>query len=803
MTYRPDGGPAIAIAWECLSNFTRDDAFTARLTLRNIGRDAIASGWTLCFNTCRKILPETVSAGFQSAHLNGDLFSLRMPRGDAWLPGQEYVVEYESLHWAISITDAPLGFYLLDGAGNAFDLGDPEIAPFARPEQRHRMQGDLLPTADAAWRFEQNAALSLLEDDMVGRITPRPRMARFDARSCALRRSTPIDSGAELDNESAFLRSLLATLPEGEGDARILLETDPAMEAEAYRLEIAPERVLVRGADAHGVSNGLQSLAQLLAQDGTLPCGKVLDTPRFAYRGMMLDVARHFSSVDTVLRLLDCMASYKLNRFHFHLTDDEGWRLEIAGLPELTDIGAVRGHAAKPGVRLQPAYGSGPDPKNASGSGYFTRDDYKEILRYAQARHIEVIPEMEMPGHARAAVQAMESRYHRLKAAGDPDYAKYLLNDLEDRSVYNSPQLFGDNVINPGHESSYTFIEHVVAEVVKLHREAGVPLSTIHMGGDELAHGAWEKSPVSAAMMKKHNLETVVDLWDYFYDRVDGILRKHGVFMSGWEELAARQTMLDGRPKLIPNPRFPERGFSAYVWNNTTGNEDLAYRLANAGYDIVLTPVTRMYMDMAHNANPDEHGVNWGAYVELDTVHDFIPLDINKNAPESARIGKDRLTDYGKRRVRGLQANLFVETVLEPSRIDYLVMPRLVAVAERGWAADPAWARENDPAKAQVLHRAAWTGFVNALGQRVLPRLDLDGSKVAYRSAPPGMIEEGGQVKVNHVLPGMVLRYTVDGSMPNASSPVVNGPIAARGTIRAAAFDRNGRMGHVATIERR
>ena len=139
----------------------------------------------------------------------------------------------------------------------------------------------------------------------------------------------------------------------------------------------------------------------------------------------------------------------------------------------------------------------------------------------------------------------------------------------------------------------------------------------------------------------------------------------------------------------------------------------------------------------------------------------------------------------------------------DPARIDYLVMPRLVAVAERGWAADPAWALEADAAKAALLHRAAWTGFVNALGQRVLPRLDLDGSKVAYRIAPPGMIEEGGKVLVNHVLPGMTLRYTVDGSVPSAASPVVDGPIAARGTIRAAAFDRNGRMGQVATLERR
>ena len=397
----------------------------------------------------------------------------------------------------------------------------------------------------------------------------------------------------------------------------------------------------------------------------------------------------------------------------------------------------------------------------------------------------------------------MESRYRRLRAAGDANAAQYLLNDLDDRSVYSSPQMLGDNVINPGHASSYTFIDHVVREVVALHREAGVGLRTIHMGGDELATGAWEQSPVSRAMMAREKLETVADLWDYFYDRVDGIMKKHGLRTSGWEELAARVTRLDGAPKLIPNPRFTTRGFTAYVWNNTVGNEDLAYRLANGGYDVVLSPVTRMYLDMAHNANPAEHGVNWGAYVELDTVYDFIPLDINRNAAPASRTGKDRLTDYGKRRVRGIQANLFTETVREASRIDYLVMPRLAAVAERAWAADPAWATEADPARAALLQRAAWTGFVNALGQRVLPRLDLDGTGLAYRIAPPGLSLEGGKVSANHVLPGMVLRYTVDGSEPTATSTVVSGPIAASGTVRVAAFDRNGRKGDVASIEAR
>ena len=303
--------------------------------------------------------------------------------------------------------------------------------------------------------------------------------------------------------------------------------------------------------------------------------------------------------------------------------------------------------------------------------------------------------------------------------------------------------------------------------------------------------------------MKKEQLESTADLWDYFYDRVDRILRKHGLSTSGWEELAARKTLLAGRSKLIPNPRFTQRGFTAWVWNNTEGAEDFAYRLANGGYDIVLAPVTKMYMDMAYNANPEEPGVNWGGYIELDTVYDFIPFDYLKEASEAARAGKDGLTDYGKRHIKGLEATMFTETVRDPSRIDYLVMPRLAAVAERAWAQDPAWALETDPARAAVLHRAAWSGFVNALGQRVLPRLDLEQSGLAYRIAPPGLLVDGDRVLANHVLPGFVLRYTTDGSEPGPASRVVDGPIAARGLIQVAAFDRNGRRGQVARLDRR
>lgn len=795
MTDRTNGGPAISIAWECLSNFTRDDAFTARLTLRNDGQDAIAPGWTLCFNTCRKILPETVSAGFRATHLNGDLFALAMPDGAAWLPGQEYEIVYESLHWAISITDAPLGFYLLDAGAQAFDLGDPVIAPFTKPEQRHRMRGDLLPTADAAWRFEQNAALSLLDEDAVGRITPRPRMAVFDGRRCRLGRSAPVEHDEGLDNEAAFMRSLLARVSEVWSGARIALETDAMMAPEAYLLEIAPDLVLVRGADAHGVFNGLQSLAQLLAQDGTLPCGRVEDAPRFAYRGMMLDVARHFSSVDTVLRLLDCMALYKLNRFHFHLTDDEGWRLAIAALPELTEVGARRGvPAAGEPPCLPPSFGSGPDTRSPAGSGFYTADEFVAILRHAQRLHIEVIPEFNMPGHARAAVEAMRVRHARLCAAGDVAGAEaYLLSEPDDASSYESVQLWHDNVMCIALPSVDRFIDTVVAEVAALYRQAGVPLRVLHTGGDEVPVGAWLGSPACQARMRAHGWLEPRQLRDDFQARCRAILARHGIAFSGWEETA-----------LASNGAG--QGEDVYVWNNGwgSGQEDCANRLANAGYQVVLSNAASLYFDFAYAKHPQEPGYYWAGFVDIRDPFGMAPLDAPLlpahdamgRAPGAAQVAALAPLDAdGRQRIKGLQGQLWGENARSRERVEYLALPRLIGLAERAWSVDPGWTRPDDLAH-------DWNEFANRLGQRELPRLDRLPQPWGYRLAPPGALVKEGVLHANIALPGLAVHYTLDGSEPGAHSPRYAAPVALDGsrTVKLASLDTRGRASRIVTL---
>lgn len=774
----------------------------ARLTLANNDtRPLPAQGWSLYFNCVCNMVTGPLPGELLLEHAAGDLFRLRPAPGFVGLAqGANLKVEYSYTGPVVNLSRAPLGPYLVYDAAPAAGvaIADYKAMPIAAK-----------PAVTPEDTYRRNAAADLLPPSAVPPVLPTPLQLQTGPGKLPLRARPMVDGAATLASEAAFANTLFpAGLSTGGPPLRLSVGTVAGQASpEAYSLAIRPgSGITIVGNSAAGVFYGLQTLRDLIPLPGTtdpaLPEVAITDAPRFGYRGLQLDVARNFHGKQTVFKWLDLMARYKLNTLHFHLTDDEGWRLEISGLPELTSIGAARGHSDRPGQRLQPAYGSGPDPRDASGSGFYTRADFIEILRYAAARHIEVIPEIEMPGHARAAVQAMEARYRRLQAAGSKDAAHYLLNDFQDRSVYRSAQYYSDNVMNPGLDSTYAFIDQVVMQVAVLYREAGVPLHTIHVGGDELANGAWEQSPASLDRMRKEGLGGTADLWDYFYDRVDTILRRQGLYASGWEELAARKTMLNGRRKLIPNPRFTQRGFRAWVWNNTTGAEDFAYRLANAGYDIVLAPVTSMYMDQSYNANPEEPGVNWGGYIELDTVYDFTPFDMLKNASPDARIGKDGLTDYGRTHVRGLEATLFSETLRDPAGIDYLVMPRLLAVAERAWAPDPAWAIETDPAKSAAQHRAAWSGFVNALGQRVLPRLDLEHAGVDYRIAPPGLLLDGDRVLVNHVLPGITIRYTVDGSTPTTASRLVDGPIREHGVVQVAAFDRNGRRGLVARLDR-
>ena len=787
---------ALQLSWE----LSGDSNAVFTLTNRDT-KPLPPSGWTIYFSALHSADSGSVGAGFAIQDVMADLHRIVPGAGFTGLaPGATIRIRYVTQPLR-NRSFVPSGPYIV--FDSAKDVGVPLSDYVAAPFER--AQDVVTPEA-------QLALDSVIHDVPASELPPlfpTPLQVTQGTGELRLNALPQVTARPELANEATFAAEYLRPYFRAGGKATVpplRLELGPVegqSSPEAYELVIDPAAgVRIVGVSSAGVFYGLQSLRDLLPPPAPSPRGglvlpaiRVVDAPRFGYRGFMLDVARNFQPKAAVLRTLDLLARYKLNVFHMHLTDDEGWRVEIAGLPELTGVGARRGHTLDSKQFLQPAFGSGPQVDRPWGSGFFSHADYVEIVRYATARHIEVIPEIEMPGHARAAIKAMEARF---RVAGD---RQYLLTDPADRSVYRSVQGYPDNVINPALESTYGFIERVVGDLAAMHREAGAPLRHIHMGGDEVPAGVWVGSPVVQTYMQAHGLNSVDDLWFAFYGRIEQILKAQGLVPSGWEEIAVRKTRRDGRPATIVNPGFAERGWRAYVWNNVPGwgAEDLAYRLANGGYDVVLSPVTNYYFDLAWNPNPDEMGLDWGGFIDLRKPFQFIPFDYYRNAgADSVFAGKDRLTDYGRAHIVGIQGNLWSETLGGDGRLDYMMVPKLFGLAERAWAPQPDWAGERDPVRSASLYREAWSRFVNVVGRRELPRLDREVPGLGYRIPTPGLKVENGMVRSSVELPGFTLRYTTDGSEPTMRSPEVRGPIPLRGTVRVAAFNTTGRKGHTA-----
>ena len=806
--------PPIALRWTART--VEKQHTVATLTLRNDGTVPFPlRGWWIHVSALSPIDPPWPGDGVEVAPIAGPLVRLRPVGGAEMLaPGATLSLTLRHADIMILPDKAPVGPYMVrdDDPGRGVALTDYHIEPLPAAAQIPGAPVGVGSVVAPEGRYAANARIAAVPVDTLSPVFPTPK--RIDRRNGTLPVAAwSVRAPATLRNEARFV----PTPTEGPAATGPVVPLSLAIGAvageasdEAYRLTIRRDGVAITGASAAGVFRALQSLRQIVdaapatGRGRALPLLAITDAPRFGYRGLMLDVARNFQSRDQVLRAIDLMAVAKLNRLHLHLTDDEGWRIAIPALPELTEVGGRRSQDFASGATLPPAYGSGPEADDPHGSGFYTAADYTAILTYARARHIEVIPEIEMPGHARAAVQAMATRAARWRAAGRPGADRWRLRDPADRSIYHSAQGYSDNVIDPGAPGTYRFIETVVAHLVALHRQAGVRLRVLHVGGDELADGAWEKSPAAAraiAALPDGAVEGTAGLWDHFYDRITAILAAHGVAAAGWEELGMRKVAAPAGGGPVVNPHFLNRPVALHVWNNQGAATGLANRLANAGYPVVMSPATALYFDMAHARDRSEPGHNWSGYSDLETVYRFEPFALvdGVDAASGGQSPADGLSETGRSRVMGIEATLFSETVREPWRIGHMLLPRLFAVAERGWSMAPDWTSLRGPAR-DAAYAAGWSRFATQLGRRVLPQLERDLPGFAYRIAPPGLVVRDGRILANAALPGFVLRYTIDGSEPDRDSPVVSGPIAAHGTITVAAFSPAGRPGPSARI---
>jgi hexosaminidase len=814
---RPKGAD-ISLTWGLVGNYYDGDLFLSQLQLKNNGTAALENkNWSLYFNFCRKYNQDKLPKGITVEHVNGDLFILK-PTADfkSLQPGDSVTFDLYGGYWTLNESDAPAGFFFVfdNGKGETTveEAGVLTVLPFLTEKQLNRSAKDKVVCENETVRFDRDSALTLLPASAVCPITPMPLHYALGKDSVLIDASFVIAADKDFATSAEFLqiqweKNLTAKLVTKQLDQviaarQVSLVKDASLKGEAYELVVsATKGITIKAGTNDGAFYGVQSLLALhpigASKSWKITEISVKDKPRFAFRGLSVDVGRNFQKKETILKVLEAMATYKLNKFQFHLTDDEGWRLEIKELPELTQVGSRRGFSTDEKEMLLPSFGSGAFPDKTSGSGYYTRADFIEILKFATERHIEVIPEVDFPGHSRAAIKSMLVRYNRLKAEGKTAEAEqYLLNDLQDSSKYESEQMWSDNVVCPCQESTYNFITTVVNSIEDLYKEAGTPLTTLHTGGDEVPHGVWEKSPTCADLIAKQpEVGQLGGVSNYFLTRVSDMLAKKGLITGGWEEIALSKVKEGDAVKHIPNPAFVSKNFRPNVWNNVWGwgQEDFAYQLANAGYKTVLSNVTNLYFDLAYSKDPKEPGYYWGGFTSTKKAYEFIPLNVYQNASVdllgnpldlAGLANKVRLTAQGKENILGIQGQLWTENTKSGAMAEYLLFPRVLALSERAWSQDPAWAQVADATKRNQLLSQAWNEFANRVGQREFPRLDVLANGIGYRLPPPGIVIKNGVAMINAEFPGLTIRYTLDGTEPTPQSPIYTTPLSAtKGTV--------------------
>ena len=466
-------------------------------------------------------------------------------------------------------------------------------------------------------------------------IIPQPQSSELSSGTYGLPRQAVFSTNLPEEDKKEFTEYLQASpfalQPEAEGTQKsvvsftIIAPVSDQESMESYQLSITGKGISVVAPSAAGLFYGFQSLLQLAEQeaDGTFsfPLIEIKDSPRFSYRGLHLDVSRHFRTKEFLKKQLDAMARYKLNRFHWHLTDGAGWRLEIKRYPELTEQAAYRPY---PNWKAWWKGGRKYCTKDAPGAdgGYYTQEDAREIVEYARQRHITVIPEIEMPGHSEEVLAV----FPHLSCSGNP---------------------YVNSEVCIGNEDTFTFLQNVLLEVMEI-----FPSEYIHIGGDEANMDSWRKCPLCQKRMKQEGLADVKELQSYLIHRMEKFLNEHGRQLLGWDEileggLAPRATVMSWR------------------------GEEGGIKAAKAGHDVIMTPGGFCYLDSYQDA-PTTQPEAIGGYLTLEKVYSYDPI------PEV-------LTKEGADYIQGVQANVWAEYITTAEHMEYMVYPRLLALAEVAW----------------------------------------------------------------------------------------------------------------------
>lgn len=608
--------------------------------------------------------------------------------------------------------------------------------------------------------YQQNQHRLAKHEHLSGYLIPKPVKAHWDLHKASFRitNNIAIATNSNLLHRSEVLLRQYFGLRENVINSKksvLLYLTNqsftntalkPFQRRAAYKLIINPQKITIKAHTLLGIFYGIQSLRQLYLISknnrsiGIIPSGKVIDYPRFPYRGLMLDVSRNFFSISDIKTLLDLMALNKLNVFHWHLTDDEGWRLKNPNLPNLTTVGAVRGdNPMGYAHQLSESFGSGAALIKGQ---FYSQGDVEKVLAYAKRLHITVMPEIDVPGHARA----LKLAYPDLFSPNDD--AKYL-----------SVQNYSDDVLDVCYPETYKKLSNILKRVA-----TQFPSTFIHLGGDEVAEGAWHNGRLIQQECKNFtSTDDPKQLAHIFMDKLGKLLLADGKKLAAWDEVGLNKfTWKNISPSDI----------RLYLWHYDNLADEIN-RLANEGYQLVLTPANELYFDLAYGSSPREPGYYWATgNKEHDsyTAYNYKPL---------AGVRK-----YLRSHVLGLQGALWSENLVTNKRMQYMAFPRVAALAELAWS--PAIKRN-------------WNSFAHRIGHYYLTALDSLG--VNYRLPLPGIIHNDGKVFMNVAFPGLAIHYTTDGSKPTSTSLTYRRPFSSTGVIKAVSCSREGSCSRVSKVK--
>ncbi len=789
----------IAVDWQMGQNNTAANNYSSRFVIKNVSKQPLGSDWQFFFNQFSRKVTMPAGCPVDIEEVSTTYYRMK-PNANykALAAGDSLVVDVVMGGAVINKCYMPDGGHVVMGGDMAHPMAvSINRAPLDKPGQWR----DHKAYPDGNYMYAYNDAINGFGDGYTGNdydIFPTPKQVDIEDGFTTVGSLVTIKTGkmfqwggyrraknlltSELQKRGIYVSSGQKTV------IRLLLDKkNNKSNREYYSLRVHDGQITILGATQAALMNGVMTLVAALdhSKGHRLQNCFVIDWPDFGYRGIMLDIARNNVVKGTDLyRFIDLLAYYKINYLQFHFTDDEAWRLEIPGFPELTQVASRRGATLdEKGYLAQIFDGNGnPDDMSQSANGCLTRDEFIDFLRYAWSRGIRVIPEIETPGHARAAIVAMKNR-----AMSNPTAEQFRLWDEKNTSVYTSAQSYHDNVLNVASDDVYRFIDRVVEELQKMYKAAGLKLEVVHLGGDEVPNGAWDKSPDVQALMQREGLKTQHEVSEYYIKRISALLEARKIRIEGWQEVA-----LDHKPEF--NALMTPRVAGVNAWSTVGSRSVVPYQLANDGYPVILSNVTNFYMDMGYSWHQDEQGLHWGGKVDEFDSWSALPANIYASARTAVDGTPINITTAGDGKIKlekpeniiGVQAQLWGETLRSFDEVQYLLLPKMMGVSERAWTAVPEWSKDLTDLKT---YNEARHQYNLKIGTRELPLLKSKGFN--FRVGPPGIKLEDGKLLINTQYPDELVTYTLDGSEPTVDSPRWTAPVPVKvqpQVIKAKAF---------------